>query len=390
MRASLFFARVFPKRRLQSERKARAAFVKRLSRGLRQESLEPRRMLTQADVIGDAFPDRHDSDGFFSDLLVAADVSGGDSSDGHDGTGGGGCPVCGGAYCVMHLDAQGNEYAELSAVPDDAVLPLDAFASILPSAPLADTFFLHSRPSAEKVIYLDFDGESVSGTPWNSSLGVETIVKPAYDTDGDPGSFSDGELAAIQNIWARVVEDFAPFDVNVTTELPDIEDLKNTGGGDTRWGIRVIIGGDSSVVAPGAGGVAYLNSFDDPIDNPTWVFPDNLFTVKNIAEATSHEVGHTLGLRHDGGGGDGNYYRGHGSGPTSWAPIMGVGYGKQVVQWSKGEYAGANNPEDDLAKIVSQNGFGYRPDDYGSTIATAYEPNFPEGTVSTADVSGVI
>ena len=30
------------------------------------------------------------------------------------------------------------------------------------------------------------------------------------------------------------------------------------------------------------------------------------------------------------------YYKGHGG----WAPIMGVGYYKAVVQWSKGEYLG--------------------------------------------------
>ncbi|NBV86803.1 MAG: hypothetical protein EBS01_11225, partial [Verrucomicrobia bacterium] len=46
--------------------------------------------------------------------------------------------------------------------------------------------------------------------------------------------------------------------------------------------------------------------------------------------------------------------------PTSWAPIMGKPYARSVTQWSQGEYANANNDEDDLAIISSSiNGFGY-------------------------------
>jgi ribosome modulation factor len=50
---------------------------------------------------------------------------------------------------------------------------------------------------------------------------------------------------------------------------------------------------------------------------------------------------------------------------------MGVGYYQNLSQWSKGEYASANNTQDDLQIITTQNGFGYRTDDTGNTIATA-------------------
>jgi hypothetical protein len=75
----------------------------------------------------------------------------------------------------------------------------------------------------------------------------------------------------------------------------------------------------------------------------------------------SHELGHNLGLGHDGTSTQG-YYAGHGSGYTDWAPIMGVGYNAHVTQWSKGEYAYANNTQDDLAVIAGK--LTYRGDDH--------------------------
>ncbi|MCP4288420.1 MAG: PKD domain-containing protein, partial [Gammaproteobacteria bacterium] len=63
------------------------------------------------------------------------------------------------------------------------------------------------------------------------------------------------------------------------------------------------------------------------------------------------------------------YYAGHGSGATSWAPIMGNSYYKNVTQWSSGEYAGANNTQDDLAVIDSK--LGLVDDDHGDTLNSA-------------------
>ncbi|MCA2778027.1 MAG: pre-peptidase C-terminal domain-containing protein [Microcystis sp. M136S2] len=50
---------------------------------------------------------------------------------------------------------------------------------------------------------------------------------------------------------------------------------------------------------------------------------------------------------------------------------MGAGYYRNLTQWSKGQYLAANNTEDDLAIITTKNGFGYRVDDTGNTLATA-------------------
>jgi PKD repeat protein len=277
----------------------------------------------------------------------------------------------------LWVDTEGQLYFAESHTPDETTQPTTAETTSTATAPvpLDQTFRLHSRPGAARKIYLDFDGHTTSGTSWKHyATGSTTFYTPPYDFDGNPGSFSSAELERIQYIWQRVVEDYAPFDVDVTTEDPGLEALRKTSSTDSAYGIRVCIGGSSSdwYSSGSYGGVAYLGSFDWNSDTPCYVFEENLGNgnEKYIAEAISHEVGHTVDLYHDGTSTTG-YYSGHGSGADAWAPIMGVGYSKAVVQFSRGEYSGANNTEDDLAKISASYNIPYLPDDYGNDMANA-------------------
>ncbi len=257
-------------------------------------------------------------------------------------------------------------------------------------APLNQTFLLHSRPSAKRTIYLNFKGATLTGTAWNGSGSISALP---FDLDGLPYSNSTAELQRIQYIWQRVAEDYAPFDVDVTTEAVALDRLTRSGSADDVFGTTVLITSRTGVYSCSCGGVAYLGVFDDTSDHykPALVFFDALGSgnEKYVAEAISHEVGHHMGLAHDGTSTVG-YYRGHGSGATGWAPIMGVGYYQALVHWSKGQYADANNVQDDYV-VMQSNGLPLRPDDHGNTLAAGTAlVGTSSGGASTASVQGVI
>ena len=252
----------------------------------------------------------------------------------------------------------------------------------------------HSNASFSKKIYLDFDGQVVTGTWWNGqnytgsyNTGA-TINAPAFSLDGDFANFDSTELALIQEVWARVSEDYAPFQVDVTTEEPPLSQF--TAGSEA---MRVIISTNIDATTgqqwfPAAGGVAYLDSWTATNGTPCWVFYNYMFGyAKYFADAASHEVGHTFNLGHDGRTSPvEEYYSAHGSGATRWGPIMGSGYQALISQWSKGEYTAASNAQDDLATINSK--LAYINDDHGDTNATATQLNV--GTASNLAVSGLI
>jgi|GEM_PF-4011198 len=295
------------------------------------------------------------------------------------------CPVCGTGGCRHLTDDAGLEYVACylgDSGSEKMTMSLEGMALLFPSS---DTFNLSSRPLANHTIYLDFNGHVTFGTKWNNGA-TGTFSTPAYSLDADFKNFSSTEHAAIQEIWARVAEDFAPFDVNVTTYEPDLFDLSKGSSSDQRWGVRVVIGGDGAWYndprGTSAAGVAYTDSFNWNDDTPCFVFAGQSWNANLavVASSASHEAGHTLGLGHDGHTGSGQYYGGRGSwfSEVSWGPIMGnPGFSQPIslTQWSKGDYGGATNFEDDLAIITTRNGFGYRPDDHGNSFAAATRIN---------------
>ncbi|MCP5533120.1 MAG: hypothetical protein H7A48_08100 [Akkermansiaceae bacterium] len=255
--------------------------------------------------------------------------------------------------------------------PAPAEEPPIAYAAVPVSSPPA----YHSRPAASRKIYLDFNGATVSGTAWNSSAGVSTWNVKVWSQDTDATTFNDAEQTWMKRVWQRVAEDYAPFDVDVTTDVAYDPD-NYTGNKDYVGWLLICETTDANGVAlphNGSGGVAYVgvfgNSTYSPTYQPAWVSSTNGGGSESIiAEAASHEMGHNMGLSHDATS-TLSYYGGHGSGDTSWGPIMGTGYNRNVSQWSKGEYYDANQLQDDLQIISGR--VAYRGDDHGGTAGTA-------------------
>ncbi|MCW2797279.1 zinc-dependent metalloprotease family protein [Nocardioides sp.] len=252
---------------------------------------------------------------------------------------------------TVHADSNGKRYV----VDPRANLTHRRATPTVTPYPLNQTFLLHSKAGSQHTIYLDFDGTDVTGTGWNA-IGVTPGFQQGWSLDGDWSTFNDAERTAIQSIWQRVSEDYAPFDVDVTTLDPGDAAIDRADAGDPVFGTRALISQSSqawdALCTQLCGGIAYIDVFDVPDNHagyqPAWVFADGLSNdTKAIAEATSHEVGHNFGLSHDGNASQG-YDEGHGS----WAPIMGSAYDRPISQWSKGDYSGANNQQDDLATIA--------------------------------------
>lgn len=235
-------------------------------------------------------------------------------------------------------------------VVDHAAPPADRVAVDRTTAAVPDDVFaLSSRPSSPRTLYLDFDGATYSGTAWE---GGATIESPPYSVDADTTTLTATERAQVFLAWRSVAEDFAPFDVNVTTQVPAAGALTRTGSADPTYGTTVVVTSTNTVGAGcGCGGQAYVDVFDGVNAQryqPAWVFTAGSGTGGyNVGQVVSHEAGHTFGLTHDGTSTK-DYYQG----ASGWGPIMGASYGRRASQWSRGEYADANNTQDDLAVLA--------------------------------------
>jgi hypothetical protein len=236
---------------------------------------------------------------------------------------------------------------------------------------------LSSRPDAAITIYLDFDGHFQA--EWGS---WSNITSPVFDRDGDPTSFTATELTNITDIWARVAEDFAPFNVNVTTVEP-----ASFGDGEA---IRVVIGGGwADWYGTQAGGASFFGSFTNAAPNVAYVFENDLGNgfPRWTAEAISHEAGHMFGLEHQSTWFGDTLQSEYNTGEGDWAPIMGNGNFAQRTTWHNGTtHESPTSFQDELAILGEV--LGAVADDYGNDRATAAVMPVEDGNVNLVGLIG--
>ncbi len=229
-------------------------------------------------------------------------------------------------------------------------------AAALPATAMSQAPRLSSFPSASATLYLDFDGHFVQCAYWNG--GNAFTCQPAAFTNEQ-----------ITEMFHRVAEDFRPFDINITTDSAKFI------AAPLNKRMRIVVTPTSSWYGGNVGGVSYVGSFTWGDNTPGFVFADKLGNnPKFVAECISHESGHTVGLSHQSRY-DNNcsmteqYNVGTGAGETSWAPVMGNSYYRNMTGWNDGPTPyGCANTQDNLTIITSINGFSYRADDFKDEI----------------------
>ena len=206
----------------------------------------------------------------------------------------------------------------------------------------SDTNKLQSRPGATKVLFMD--------------VAALTLAK-----------------AELWRAWQIVAGAYSAFEVNVTTDAAVYEaaEARNRG--------KACISNEDgrSTCAVNAFGTSRCCD----------VYNKGSGDYQGLT--TSHELGHLMGLQHDGGGSGGEYFEGLSA--FRWVPVMGnmtpkSSWGVQALfQWSKGEYTSATETEDDLA-IITRN-LPYREDDIPDAKALVVANG---GQVSSVDNRGQI
>jgi len=237
----------------------------------------------------------------------------------------------------------------------------DFFGGQRPQSMFGSVPALQSNSGASKHLFLDFDGGTSSG-----------IYTGQFNLD-DQSGFNWTERSLIQDVWSYVSEDFAPFNINVTTVLPSVGEV-----------FRVLIGGNGSErqenPTSGWGPGDYTD--DSASNNDVYVYSkriqgwygvnDNL--AARFGTTASHEAGHGFGLGHK------STYHAFGAeldeysdGGADWTPIMGGNLSTDRTIWTQPFVALTVDTNaqgsDDYNVLKSE--LGLRSDDHAATFASA-------------------
>lgn len=243
--------------------------------------------------------------------------------------------------CFMNVDNSGELFYVEEGLVVDVVLVLDDVLVIFMVLFDIDVFKLYFNLFVDNIIFFDFDGGVFSGRVWG--VGVYYDIQ-FFDLDGNFISFNDIEWVCIYEIWMWIVDDFVVFNVNVIIEVLD-EFGFNIG-----WllFIKDCDKNGNVMFSQGVGGVVYIGVWG----RSNYIYYQFVLVYYNqlgggvviyMVEVGFYEMGYNFGLVYDGIFMI-SYFCGLGrdSDLLSWVLIMGVGYNKNVIQWSKGDYLDVN------------------------------------------------
>lgn len=196
------------------------------------------------------------------------------------------------------------------------------------------------------VAYLDFDGYYLNSPYWNSGNPLQL----------ESSKLSQSEIDSVIQI---IKEDYLKFNIVITTDST----VYNKSDINKRQRIVITQSWDWYGMS---GGVSYIGSLKWGTETPAFVFSSLLkFNPKFIGEASSHEIGHTIGLYHQSLYDDtcafvtpynpGDNIKSPPNYLSTYAPIMGVSINAQYgIWWIGATEFGCTNVQND-EKIITSN-----------------------------------
>ena len=201
-----------------------------------------------------------------------------------------------------------------------------------------DVTKLQSKPGSSYVFYLNTTSVMNGSTPINNRTKEETY-----------------------RIWQCAADQYSMYNMNVTTDVAVYNAAKSASV--SRTGTMKFVNADGRSNAP-------LSSFGTTSAGTLYRNALHGEYGYGLGMTCAHEMGHQMGMSHDGGSAQSDPEYFFGLPDVQWNAIMGnywrgSAWENQLFQWSKGEYNTATQKQDDLRIMASK--VPYMKDDIATT-----------------------